>query len=52
MLQRLGSHTLLRKADACASFASCPPISMTNFPRIFAKKFVNIWVPVLIVKPS
>lgn len=42
MLQRLGTDMLMRKAGVCASFAGCPPISMTSFPRLFVKKFVGI----------
>ncbi len=42
MLQRLDTAMRVAKAGVYASFAGCPPISMTNFPRIFAKKFVGI----------
>jgi hypothetical protein len=52
ILQRLGTDILMAQAGACASFAGYPLISMTSFPRVFAKKFVDIWALVQIVKPS
>lgn len=52
MLQWLRTDILTGKSDACASSAGCPPISMTNFPRAFAEKFVDIWALAQIVKPS
>jgi hypothetical protein len=52
MLQRLGIDMLMGKSGACVSFASCPPISMTNFLRAFAKKFGDISALVRIAKRS
>lgn len=52
MLQRLDIDILVEKSGACVSFASCPPISTTNFPRAFAEKFVDISALVRIVKRS
>lgn len=42
----------MRKAAVYISFGGCPPISMTNFRRASAKRFVDILALVQIVKAS